>query len=88
MVAILLEGVLFVVFVATMAALLLFVLVQFTPVGLWLRQTRNRRRIERAAELRCPIHGAHDPADMVRLPSGERICPACFRETVDGNFDD
>lgn len=88
MMAILVEGVLFVAFVATVAALLLFLLVQFTPVGLWLRQSRNRRQIERAAELRCPIHGAHDPTEMVRLPSGERICPACFRETVDGDFND
>jgi hypothetical protein len=88
MLAILVEGVLFVAFVVTVAALLLFLLVQFTPVGLWLRQTKNRREIERAAELRCPIHGAHDPTEMVRLPTGERICPACFRETVDGNFNE
>jgi hypothetical protein len=88
MVAILVEGVLFVAFVVTVAALLLFVLAQFTPVGLWLRQSRNRRQIERAAELRCPIHGPHDPTEMVRLPSGERICPACFKEIVDGNLDD
>ena len=88
MFAIIVEGVLFVAFVVTVAALLLFLLVQFTPVGLWLRQTRNRREIERAAELRCPIHGAHDPTELVRLPSGQRICPACFKETVDGDLSD
>lgn len=53
---IIIEGVLFVVLIATGAALLYFVVVQFTPVGVRLRQAQNRRRIDRAAEL-GPIHG-------------------------------
>ena len=83
--AILLEGVLFVALVATVAALLVLVALRYTPVGLWLVQTRNRKAIERAAERRCPIHGDHDERELVRLPSGERICPQCFEEIVHGD---
>jgi hypothetical protein len=82
MFAIIIEGVLFVALVAACGALLLFVLIEFTPLGRRLRETRNRRRIERAAELTCPIHGALSEGDMVRLPSGERICPKCYQESV------
>jgi hypothetical protein len=85
MLAIITEGVLFVALIATMAALLLFALLWFTPLGIRLRQTRNRKRIERAAELVCPVHGAHAEHELVRLASGERICPDCFREAVHGN---
>jgi hypothetical protein len=81
---IIIEGVLFVALLATGAALLYFVLVQFTPVGVRLRQTRNRRQIDRAAELNCPIHGPRNEKDLVRLTSGESICPDCYKETVHG----
>jgi len=84
---ILIEGVLFVALVATVATLLSLVVLHFTPLGVRLRQTRNRRQIERAAEQSCPVHGPHDERDMVRLPSGERICPECFREAVNGQQD-
>jgi len=84
MVEIVVEGVLFVALVVTAVALLGFVLVQFTPLGLRIRQSRNRRLIEQTAERTCPIHGPHAPADMVLLPSGERICPECFKEVVHG----
>ena len=50
---IILEGVLFVALLATGAALLYFVLVQFTPIGIRLRQMRNRRQIDRVAEQTC-----------------------------------
>lgn len=83
MVTIILEGVLFVALLATVAALL-FSLVGGTPVGLRLRQVRNRRAIEREAALRCPVHGVHEERELVRLPSGERICPDCFREIANG----
>ena len=81
---IIIEGVLFVALLATGAALLYFVLVQFTPVGVRLRQTKNRRQIDRAAELNCPIHGPRNEKDLVRLASGELICPDCYKETVHG----
>jgi hypothetical protein len=84
MAVIILEGVLFVAFVATVAALLFYVVTQFTPVGVWLRQTHNRRQIERAAERVCTLHGPHRAEDLVRLPSGDLICPDCYKEAVNG----
>ncbi len=84
MIEIVVEGALFVVLLATAVALLIFVLVQFTPLGLRIRQARNRRLIEAAADLVCPIHGPHAATEMVLLPNGERICPECFQEVVHG----
>jgi hypothetical protein len=84
MIAIILEGVLFVAFVATVAALLYYVVLHFTRVGVWRRQTTNRRQMERAAELHCPVHGAHREEELVRLPSGDRICPDCYKEALNG----
>ena len=81
---IILEGVLFVGLVLTGAALLYFVLVQFTPVGVRLRQMQNRRQIDRAAELDCPLHGPRNEKDLVRLASGEVMCPDCYKENVHG----
>jgi hypothetical protein len=81
---IIIEGVLFVVLIATGAALLYFVVVQFTPVGVRLRQAQNRRRIDRAAELVCPIHGPRAEKDLVRLTSGDVMCPDCYKENVHG----
>src|SRR6266576_756939 len=51
MAGIILEGVLFVALLATMAALLFFVLRYWTPLGLRLRQVGNRKRLEQALEL-------------------------------------
>ncbi|MGI8498817.1 MAG: hypothetical protein ACR2OG_14685 [Gemmatimonadaceae bacterium] len=85
--AILLEGVLFVASIAAGAALLLFGVVNRTSLGLRLRQVQNRKRIERAAELVCPAHGPHTEEQLVRLSSGDRICPDCFQEAVDGKLD-
>lgn len=84
MAEIVVEGALFVVLVATAVALVVFALMQFTPLGLRIRQARNRRLIEASADLVCPIHGAHTPTEMVRLANGERICPECFKEAVNG----
>jgi hypothetical protein len=84
---ILAEGVLFVALIATVAALLVFVVLHVTPLGIRLRQTRNRRRIERAAERACPVHGPHEEHELVRLASGERICPDCFQEAMNGKLD-
>lgn len=82
MAAIIMEGVLFVALVVAAGTLLFFGLTTFTPLGKRLAQTRNRKAIERAAELSCPIHGALTEEKMVLLPSGERVCPECFKETV------
>ena len=82
MVAILIEGVLFVALIATGAALLYFVFVQFTPAGVRLRQRSNRRRIERAVELVCSVHGPRAEEDMVLLPDGQRVCPDCYKEML------
>ncbi|HEX2780779.1 MAG TPA: hypothetical protein VHM30_14855 [Gemmatimonadaceae bacterium] len=88
MLAILIEGTLFVAGLAALGALLSYLVFKHTPVGVRLRQAENRKRIERAAELRCPIHGDHAPEDMVRLPSGMLICPQCFQEIVDDKPDE
>ena len=82
--AIIMEGVLFVALIATGGALLYWILITFTPVGVRLRQTKNRMRIERAAELVCPIHGPRSENQLVRLANGERTCPDCFKETFHG----
>jgi hypothetical protein len=79
---IVLEGVLFVALLATIAALLYLVLMQFTPLGVRVRQARNRRLIEGAAARVCSIHGPHAATEMVLLPSGERVCPECYSEIV------
>jgi hypothetical protein len=82
--AIIIEGVLFVALLAALGTLLYLVVLYATPVGIRLRQTANRRRLERAADLVCPIHGPRSANDLVRLPSGEVLCPDCYQETLNG----
>ncbi|HYD53691.1 MAG TPA: hypothetical protein VEA99_13735 [Gemmatimonadaceae bacterium] len=84
MTVIILEGVLFVVLVATGAALFYYGILYLTPVGLRLRQQRNRKQIERAADLACPLHGPRSTEQLVRLPSGDLVCPDCYKETING----
>ncbi len=84
MAEIILEGVLFVALIAALVTLCYLVVLYFTPVGIRFRQTRNRRRMERAAELVCPLHGPHPTHDLVRLASGELVCPDCYQETLHG----
>ena len=81
MTTIIIEGVLFVALVAAVGTLFYLLLLYLTPVGVRLRQQQNRRRIDRAAELVCPIHGPRAPTDLVRLASGETLCPDCYKET-------
>ena len=80
---IIVEGVLFVALLAAGGALLYWVLDVFTPAGTRIRQTANRKRLDRAAELECPIHGLKTEGQLVRLASGEQVCPDCYRETLD-----
>ena len=82
MVAIIMEGALFVALVAASGALLFFLFYTSTPWGRRLREVRNRRAIEKIVDTHCPIHGQFREDDMVRLPSGDRVCPDCFQETV------
>jgi hypothetical protein len=82
MATIVIEGVLFVVLIATIAALLYFVLMQFTPLGVRARQARNRRLMDAAALRVCSIHGPHAETEMVLLKSGERVCPECYSEII------
>lgn len=82
---VILEGVLFVVLIATVGALFYFILMSFTPAGVRLRQTRNRRRLDHAAELVCPIHGPRSSNDLVRLPSGDVLCPIAIRRLSMGS---
>jgi hypothetical protein len=79
---IIVEGVLFVALVAAGGALLYWVLIMFTPAGIRIRQVKNRTRLDRAAELECPIHGPKTEQQLVRLASGEQVCPDCYRETL------
>ncbi len=82
MAEIIIEGVLFVGLIATGAALIYFIVLHVTPAGLRLRQARNRRRLEEAAVLVCPIHGARREEDLVRLPNGDVLCPDCYQEIL------
>jgi hypothetical protein len=84
MTAIIIEGALFVALLATVGALFYFVIMYFTPVGERYRQTQNRRRLDSAAELVCPIHGPRSSTELVRLTSGELMCPECYKETIHG----
>ena len=84
MYTIIVESALFVALLAAVGALTRMALRHFTPLGMRQVQDGNRRRMEKDAELRCPVHGPHAEEAMVRLPSGERICPECFEETLNG----
>jgi hypothetical protein len=77
------EGVLFVALIAAGGALIYWVLMHFTPAGVRIRQVQNRKRLDRAAELECPIHGLKTEAQLVRLASGEQACPECYKESLD-----
>ncbi len=82
MARILFEGVLLIAIGAISGALFLYVLRRYTPLARRLQQARNRRRIEREIALDCPIHGMQREEELVRLPSGDTVCPHCFKESV------
>lgn len=83
--AIILEVVLFIALLAVVGTLFVAAL-GITPLGRRLRQTANRRRIDRRAELTCPIHGLQREEDLVRLPTGEPLCPHCYQEAMHGHL--
>ena len=82
--AIIIEGVLFVALLAVAVTLVVVVVRYYTTAGRALEQTRNRKQIDRAVNLTCEIHGPHDERQMVRLESGDVMCPECYREAIDG----
>ena len=84
--AIIIEGVLFVALLCIAVTLVVFVVRHYTAAGRVIEQTRNRKEIERAVNLTCEIHGTHEERAMVRLPSGEVMCPECYRDVVDGRL--
>lgn len=51
-----------------------------TAIGVRWRQSRNRRLVERGHSTHCPRHGDFAEQDLVRLPSGETLCPMCYEE--------
>jgi hypothetical protein len=82
--AIIIEGVMFVALLVVAVTLAAFVVRHYTAPGRALEQARNRKEIERAVSLTCPLHGAHEERQMVRLDSGDVMCPECYREAIDG----
>jgi hypothetical protein len=82
MAVIIAEGVLFVALIAAGGTLLYWAIMYLTPAGTRWRQTRNRKRIDRAATLTCAIHGPRTEDQLVRLASGEQVCPDCYKEIV------
>ncbi len=82
--AIIIEGALFVALLCVAVALVVFVVRYYTTAGRALDQTRNRKSIDRVVNLTCALHGEHDERQMVRLESGEVMCPECYREAIDG----
>lgn len=87
MIAIILEWVLFVLLVAAVGGVAYLGMLHLTPLGRRIRETRNRLEIDRAAELTCPVHGTVADGELVRLPSGERMCPVCYREVTQGRIE-
>lgn len=79
---IIVEGVLFVALIAAGGALLYWLILYFTSAGVRFRQTQNRKRIENAADTRCAKHGRYTEDQLVRLATGERVCPDCYKEIV------
>jgi len=82
---IILESVLFIALLVVVGTFLVSAL-GITPLGRRLRQTANRKRIDKQAELTCPIHGPQQEHDLVRLPTGYPLCPHCYKEAVHGHI--
>jgi hypothetical protein len=58
-----------------------------TSMGVRWRQSRNRRQLERGRARHCPRHGEFAEQDLVRLPSGETLCPECYEEIYHAELD-
>lgn len=82
MLAILLEIVVFVASLGAVAVAVCRLAWRRSPTGLQWRQVRNRHAAERRASQQCAIHGRQAPERLVRLKSGETVCPQCFEEAM------
>lgn len=87
MLAIIVESALFAALVAVSGALFYRLLMHFTPLGVRVRQLKNRRQLERLAACHCSRHGAQRESELVRLDDGQTMCPTCYQEMLDGKFD-
>jgi len=81
---IIIEGVLFIALLCVAAALVVFLVRYYTAAGRALAQMQNRKAIDKAVNLTCSLHGPHDEREMVRLESGEVMCPECYRDAIEG----
>ena len=81
-----LESALFIALLAVAGAFFVNIL-GWTPFGKRFKQIANRRRIDLEADLTCPIHGKQREEELVRLTSGEKLCPLCYKEAVHGYVD-
>jgi len=77
----------FVIALVAVAGALLFSALGISPLGRRFKQIGNRKRIDREADLTCPVHGLQREEDLVRLPTGEPLCPHCYKEAVHGHID-
>ena len=77
----------FVIALVAVAGALVVSALGLTPFGKRFKQTANRKRIDREYDLTCPIHGLQREEDLVRLPTGEKLCPICYKEAVHGHID-
>ena len=84
--AIILESVLFFALVAVVGVLG-FSGVKRTSLGQRFRQSANRKAIDEQVELTCSMHGLQAASELVRLPTGEVLCPYCYKEAVHGVID-
>ena len=84
--AIILESVLLFALVAVVGVLI-FSGIRRTSLGQRFKQTANRKAIDEQVELTCSIHGLQVASDLVRLPTGEVLCPYCYKEAVHGVID-
>lgn len=83
---IILEGVLFLALLGVATTIVVYVVRHYTAAGRVIDQTRNRKQIEQAVNLTCDIHGRHEEREMVRLESGETMCPQCYRAAIAGEM--
>ena len=76
---ILIEGALFVVLIVTAVALIVFTVLEFTPLGLRLRQARNRRLIEQAADRVARFTARTTPPTWCCSPTANGSAPSVSR---------
>ncbi len=76
------EAVLYLALFAACGALVVFVVLTATPGGRQWRENLDGRRGIAEGGCHCVVHGTLREEEMMRLATGERICPQCFRESM------